>query len=127
MRFGLTSRIAILCAVLAVVAVGRFIVLTGSIQHLRAVEQSDARAGKITATARGLENQLIDLETGLRGFLLTDQREFLAPFTAALASYPGQARELSRLTSGDPSAHQRAAAIAAAITGYVRSFSLPTL
>ncbi len=51
---------------------------------------------------------MLNLETGLRGYLLSGRTLFLQPYRAALAVYPGQIRHLDQLTAGTPALHGRA-------------------
>ncbi|MFC4427822.1 diguanylate cyclase [Deinococcus navajonensis] len=59
-------------------------------QTVRHIQQQQQEITQIT----GLLKSVLDLETGLRGYLLTGEPAFLAPHTAARARLPG---ELSRL------------------------------
>jgi two-component sensor histidine kinase len=52
-----------------------------------------------------LNNQLADAETGQRGYLLTNDPSYLAPYEDALAVIPQLSRKLADLTSGDPDRH----------------------
>jgi two-component system sensor histidine kinase/response regulator len=84
-------------------------------------EQDTTRALQV---ASATERSVIDLETGLRGYLLTRERAFLAPYQAAVAALPGQLRTLeAALTT--PDQRRRAAALAAAIGTYERDYAKP--
>ncbi|MFC7645004.1 CHASE3 domain-containing protein [Streptosporangium lutulentum] len=45
-----------------------------------------------------VENLIVDLETGQRGFLITRQENFLKPWEDARTAFPGQAREFARFS-----------------------------
>ena len=72
-----------------------------------------AQAGRLRLLATDLAASLVDAETGQRGFLLTGQPAFLAPFTDAARRLPGevaalrQATENSRATQADMAALAR--------------------
>ena len=53
---------------------------------------------------RDLRRNIIDAETGQRGFMLTGKRSYLGPFDAARASYKGAIDSLARSVAGTPSA-----------------------
>src|SRR5262245_46097526 len=53
----------------------------------------------VRRSARVLLVQLLDAETGERGFALTEDEKFLEPFTRALGSVPAAIDQLSKLTS----------------------------
>jgi two-component sensor histidine kinase len=52
-----------------------------------------------------LNNKLADAETGQRGYLLTSDPSYLAPYEEAVAVIPQLSRKLADLTSGDPDRH----------------------
>ena len=63
---------------------------------------SVAHTLQVIALAEETEGDLVDMETGYRGFLLTGQEQFLDPYTAGLASYPDRLRQLEELTADNP-------------------------
>src|SRR5438105_2276114 len=94
----------------------------------RSLQTADrARSGSTSAltTANQLEQSVLDLETGLRGYLLAGRPVFLQPYRAALRRYPVLARQLEAATAGDPVAHRYSTSIAAAIGGYVNGWADP--
>ncbi|MBV9580246.1 MAG: CHASE3 domain-containing protein [Chloroflexi bacterium] len=66
-----------------------------------------AHSLQVIALAEATEADLVDMETGYRGFLLTGQEQLLDPYTAGLASYPERLQELEALTADNPSQVQR--------------------
>ena len=55
-----------------------------------------------------LERLVVDLETGLRGYIITGQEEFLQPSQAAEASFAQQATTLQQLVADNPAQLARA-------------------
>src|SRR5437660_10445832 len=45
---------------------------------------------------------LIDAETGTRGYLLTNRKEWLKPYEAALRRFPAVISDLEKLVADDP-------------------------
>ena len=119
MRRGLTQRTVLASIVVAVVVLGEFAVLFLAFQSLRAEERQDNQAVNVLATSSDLEESLLNLSTGLRIYLSSGQPAGLRPYQAALAAYPRQARELDRLTAGNPGLHRRVASLGNSITAYV--------
>ena len=74
--------------VVAILVSGAFVVLLLAIENLResADETRDAREELIAADR--LEKLVIDLETGVRGFVITGEESFLAPWNKARAAFP---------------------------------------
>ncbi|MGN6371686.1 MAG: sensor histidine kinase [Solirubrobacteraceae bacterium] len=74
----------------------------GAISKLNESNANFVRASQSLVLANNLEQRVIDLETGLRGYLLTGERSFLAPRSAALRVIPSLERRLqSERGSGD--------------------------
>jgi signal transduction histidine kinase len=70
----------------------------GNVQAATSVEHTL----QVIALAEATQGDLVDMETGYRGFLLTGQEQFLEPYTAGLAAYPDRLRQLEELTADNP-------------------------
>ena len=70
----------------------------GNVQASTSVEHTL----QVIALAEATQGDLVDMETGYRGFLLTGQEQFLDPYTAGLAAYPDRLRQLEELTADNP-------------------------
>ena len=123
MRRGLTQRTVLASIVVAVVVLGEFAVLFLAFQSLRAEEREDNQAVNVLATSDALEESLLNLSTGLRIYLASGQPAGLRPYQAALATYPRQARQLDRLTAGNPGLHGRVASLGNSIAAYVGNWT----
>jgi CHASE3 domain sensor protein len=66
----------------------------------------------VIATIKDLDIAIHDAETGQRGYLLTGDNDYLAPFEAALDKVTFLQRELQRLTSEDRSEQERLRSLA---------------
>lgn len=66
-----------------------------SVESSRWVEHTH----EVIADTRLLEKQMLDLETGQRGFLVTGDELFLEPFNSARASWDGSVKDLKILVS----------------------------
>jgi signal transduction histidine kinase/CHASE3 domain sensor protein len=97
-RRALTRAIIVpVVAMLALAAV--FLALIGLLlDTARRVEQAD----QVIAQLRLAEKLLVDRETGLRGYLLTGNRAFLAPFADADTLLPAQLDTLGALLADRP-------------------------
>jgi PAS domain S-box-containing protein len=122
-RRGLTQRTVLAGIVVAVVVLGEFAVLFLAFQSLRAEERQDNQAVNVLATSAALEDSLLDLSAGLRIYLRSGQPAGLRPYQAALARYPRQARQLDRLTAGNPGLHRRVASLGISIASYVGTWT----
>jgi diguanylate cyclase (GGDEF)-like protein/PAS domain S-box-containing protein len=83
------------------VAVLALLVVSGGLLAVSAVKShsADAHAASVVASSNGLLVDMLDVETGQRGFLLTGRSAYLAPYQAALRRLP---RAAARLRSVDP-------------------------
>jgi signal transduction histidine kinase len=122
---GLTRRMVVASGLLAVIVGAAFAVLLVSVADLRATGERARHSEQVLAAANQLERLVIDLETGLRGFVIAGQERFLAPWQAARAVLPQQARTLEVLVAGDPAQQARAQRITQAATAYLRDYSEP--
>src|ERR1700722_16186886 len=80
---------------LAVVALLALMAFNGylAVDHLKAVQQSAALAGEnaaIQANIAGISQDLKGMETGQRGYLLTEDTAYLQPYTDAKARIAGR-------------------------------------
>ena len=123
-RGGLTLRVAIASGTLALLIIAVFTVMLVAISAQRDSRDSALATRAQLSTADRLLTLLIDLETGQRGFVITRQAIFLAPWKVALTGLPASARTLA-LNADDPAQGRRARAIARDIDGYIRDYSVP--
>ena len=124
-RSSLTARMVMLGAALAIVvglAIGAMLV---TIADMRNAARMARHSAQVLASANLAEKQLLDLETGARGFALTRDERFLAPWRSARASLPRQTESLGALVSDNPAQESLAEQIAAGIRGYVDEYSIP--
>ncbi|QWB28034.1 MULTISPECIES: SpoIIE family protein phosphatase [Streptomyces] len=123
-RLGLTSTSVLASGFLAVLIGVAFAVLLQVIGDARGFT-ADARASREAITdASVLEQHLIDLETGQRGFVITRDEAFLQPWQAARESYPAEARRfLASATS--PEQRRLAGQINRDIGSFITDYSVP--
>src|ERR1700674_1406045 len=65
-------------------------------------ERSIVHTMDVRRSARALLVQLLDAETGERGFVLTEEEKFLEPFNRAVVSVSPAVEQMSMLMSDDP-------------------------
>ncbi|HEX5865008.1 MAG TPA: CHASE3 domain-containing protein, partial [Casimicrobiaceae bacterium] len=116
---------ALATAALALVVGAVFATLLVTNEHARSAERGARHSQEVLIAANGLELRVLDLETGLRGFILTHQMEFLAPWQQALATLPRQGLALLTLVKGDPAQEARVRKILAAARSYINDYSVP--
>jgi two-component system sensor histidine kinase/response regulator len=100
MRLGLTGRILIGGGLLAVVFAAQFLIVIQSFGSIRDDTRAQQRAEQAVISATRLEKLVLDLETGTRGYVITRNKEFLAPYDAARRLLPSQSRMLLSVAPG---------------------------
>ena len=110
---------------LALVVGAVFATLLLTIEDARDAERSAQDSQDVLIAANGLELRVGDLEKGQRGFLLTRQAEFLAPWHQALTALPHEGSALLKLVAGDPAQEARVRQILAAARSYIDDYSVP--
>ena len=78
-----------------------------NIRTLREDNQLIVHSHQVITTLDELLSTVKDAETGQRGFLLTDNEQYLEPYNAALPAVSSQLDELSRLTRDSPRQQDR--------------------
>ncbi len=85
----------VLLAVLAAILLWQ---ISYMVSALRELDRTD----RVIADARYLIQQALDMETGLRGYLLTGDTQFLEPYNRAIQQEAPVAAELQQFVAGDP-------------------------
>lgn len=83
------------------------------------------RTEQAIAAAVELKSTLLDLETGMRGYVITRQRPFLEPWQKARAAFPRATSTLELLVREEPGQLIRAREINRDIRSYLTDYSEP--
>jgi CHASE3 domain sensor protein len=125
---GLIRRTVIAGGLLALLVSIAFAVVLLAIDDLRNTAVLARHSDELLVAANHLERLVIDLETGLRGFLITGDERFLAPWDDAQRAFPQQAQMFERLAAArDAGQGRRAQHIAVAGASYIEEYSVPTV
>jgi signal transduction histidine kinase len=122
-RSGLVRQITLSAVVVAAGLAVLFAVLFYAIVSLRDRSLEAQRSQQVIAAASELQTLVVDMETGVRGFILTDDEKYLDPWRNALRRYPRARSTLLRLTEGNPAQHQRAVQITRRADQYSRNIT----
>ncbi|HEY3962546.1 MAG TPA: histidine kinase dimerization/phospho-acceptor domain-containing protein, partial [Gaiellaceae bacterium] len=120
MRFGLGSRIFVGGILVVAILFARFIATQHSLDSIRRATSSEERAGQSASTAQTLENLVLKLEIGARGYIITRDPTLLKPWTQARSALPTVSQQLLKDDSS-PAALQ----IDAAWRNYLGTWSEP--
>jgi signal transduction histidine kinase/CheY-like chemotaxis protein len=121
MRFVSRLSLLVLVPVLGLVALAIYLTVyfnnASSIAYERVLRVNDE-----IETIQGLFSDLQDAETGVRGYVITQNPVYLEPYNQALTRMPGRLERLSRL--GDQEQVQRVAALRPVVTERLRVLNI---
>ncbi|MBO1329873.1 CHASE3 domain-containing protein [Streptomyces sp. VRA16 Mangrove soil] len=125
-RLGLTSLTIAASGLLALLIGVAFAILLWAISDANS-STSARRASRTALVEAGtMEQLLLDLETGQRGFVITEREEFLEPWHEARGALAAESR---RFTDSATSAQQRRTArkIARGVAAFLDDYSVPLI
>ena len=105
---GLSRPTAAAFALVIILITGTFGALVLNIRGLHDDAQNALRMERILGQSNAAERALVDVETGLRGYLLTGDTEYLEPYEAGRLHYAAHL-ETMRLLVRDPAQDERLA------------------
>jgi len=123
---GLAGLVVALFMVVAGLVAVVFVVLLVSVVELRADTETGKRSTNLLTAATSTEISVLDVETGLRGYLLTRESRFLGPYRQANAMIGDQLAEMSALADG-PTQQRRVAALSRAVKSYLADYARPVV
>ena len=124
MRAGLTGRLVVATLVLALVVMVAFVFLLLAVGEVRAVRNVSRHSLEEVSTAREVRNLLIDIESSQRGYIITGDPSFLAPWEASRRALPQRVAALAAMAD-DPGQAARAEQLETDALGYIRDYSVP--
>jgi signal transduction histidine kinase len=128
LRFSsLSSRLVVGSAVLALLVAAAFGVLVFAVTTLDDATKRERHAKAVTGQTLQLEKLVLDLDTGLRGYVLTGKRDLLAPWMSARAALPAKLKRFQRLASTTAAERERAKRLVDEIKQYVDGYAVPVV
>src|SRR5919199_4805032 len=91
---GLTARLVALSALLLAISAGAFVVLLVAAKDLRHSDRGLRTSLEMIGTADEALRLVVDMETGLRGYVISGQRSFLEPYARGQRALRPLEREL---------------------------------
>jgi signal transduction histidine kinase len=111
---------------LALLIGGAFAVLLVATIDQRHAQKLAGHSRAELVDAEGLLKLVVDLETGLRGFVITEQERFLEPWKYARIAFPAQAKALAGFVD-DPVQAARVRRLQQDGLSYIRDYSVPVV
>jgi two-component system OmpR family sensor kinase len=125
--FSLVTRVLAATVLLATVVAAVFAVLVLATSSLRRATAREERSKDVTAATLMLDQLVLDLHTGLRGFLVSGQRRLLVPWTQARPGVRRQLRELEAFVADDRAERRRVRQLAMLVEAYQRDYGAPLI
>jgi signal transduction histidine kinase len=119
----LSARMRAASALLAVLVCAGFGVLAVATTSLEDATTREHRSKDVTVATLKLEKLALDLDAGIRDFLVTRKSRLLAPWHAATRELPRQFHELERLVRDDPAETRRVADLKGMIDEYQSDYA----
>ncbi|MGA9857177.1 MAG: SpoIIE family protein phosphatase, partial [Solirubrobacteraceae bacterium] len=104
-----------------VVALGVFLLLINTVK-LHSSAQATSRSDAYAAAVVDVERNVVDAETGLRGYVITGRRLFLAPTRTARAGLPASLERLRDAASSDGAFAAQSQSLAAHARAYMNTY-----
>src|ERR687888_1370905 len=123
----LSARLVVGSAVLALLVAAAFGILVFAVTTLDDATKRERHAKAVTAQTLQLEKLVLDLDTGLRGYVLTGKRDLLEPWTSARKALPAKQRAFLRLASTSSAERERARTLVDEIEQYVGVYAVPVV
>src|SRR5919198_2744293 len=123
----LSARLVVGSAVLALLVAAAFGILVFAVTTLDDATKRERHAKAVTAQTLQLEKLVLDLDTGLRGYVLTGKRDMLTPWTSARAALPAKLEAFQRLASTTSAEKKRARTLVNGINQYVDGYAVPVV
>lgn len=127
LRVGLTARVRLATLLVALALGVVFALLLHTVDVSRTREAQARHSADVLESASGVEGSVIDLETGLRGYIISRETRFLEPYQKARATQPARLRELERLVRDSPSQVALARQLSTELDSYVNDYAVPVI
>jgi CHASE3 domain sensor protein len=123
-RLGLTNVTIAASGLLALLIGVAFAVLLWAMTDTNSSTTARRASRTAIVEAGNLEQLVVDLETGQRGFVITKHEEFLEPWQAAREAFPTESRRFIE-TATSPEQRRGAVQITQGIESFIKDYSVP--
>ena len=82
---------------------------------------------EVMTKTRLVQKLVVDMQTGKRGFLITGEEEYLAPYDEARQAYEREMRNLKELVADNPRQVERAEEVETLIGRWLKTIALPQI
>ncbi len=122
-RLSLIQRVGLFAAGIAVLVGILFVAALVAILSLRSAEARESHSKDVTVATLRVRTLSADLESALRGYVLSSNPRFVVIFQAARERVPGDVGHLRSLVRDDPPQRVRAQRVASELHGYLVDYA----
>ncbi|OBF29365.1 hypothetical protein A5724_25795 [Mycobacterium sp. ACS1612] len=124
MRVGLTTRLLLATGVVAVIVTAAFVLLFFALASVHRARDLATHSAEESFVARDVRRMLGDMETNQRGYIITGEPNFLAPWESARQKLPERLTTLRAMVD-HPTQAERAADLQTSALAYVHDYADP--
>ena len=123
----LAGRLVIASALLAALLGAVFVVLFAAVVSSRDATRGEERARDVTEATLELERLMLELDTGVRAFVVTDNEQFLQPWVSTRKELETALDQFERLTAAGSGSAGDARTVAGRIRAFVSDYLIPLI
>src|SRR5688572_24987551 len=123
----LAGRLLIASALLAALLGAVFVVLFAAVVSSRDATRGEERARDLTEATLELERLKLELDTGVRAFVVTDNEQFLQPWTSTSQELETALRRFERLPVAGSGSASDVRTVASRFRAYVNDYLAPLI
>ncbi len=127
LRIGLTARVRLATLLVALALGVVFALLLHTVDVANTREGDARRSAEILQAASAVQGSVIDLETGLRGYIIGGETQFLEPYQQARRSQPARIRSLTSLVARRPAQLELTRQLDRQLNSYVNDYAVPII
>jgi signal transduction histidine kinase len=126
-RGSLATLTTIATVVVAAVVAAAFAISIATTLDLRRSTQRETQSKDVVTTTLQAQNLVLDLETGVRGYVISRKAQFLEPYRGARRQWPSTMGRLERLVAGDPQELGTAQTVQYLVDAYESDYATPII
>jgi signal transduction histidine kinase len=119
----LRDRMLVASLALAVIVVSVFVAMIFAVSAARTATKQETQSKNLTAAALRLQKLVLDLETGVRGYVITGDKRWLGPYNSAGRELPTRMEAFMLLARSEPKQRASAQVITTRILEYQTYFT----
>jgi signal transduction histidine kinase len=123
----LQRRMVAASAVLALVVGAVFIAMILALSDMHEAREQEARSKQVTASALTLQSNVLQVESSLRGYIVSGRKGFLPAYKQAMRQLPGNLDDFAVAAGREPGQRRRRVFLSSAIDDYRTYFARPVL